>query len=35
MKTSQSAMPEADAYAMLLAGLGIMGVVARRRSRNS
>ncbi|HEY3300703.1 MAG TPA: PEP-CTERM sorting domain-containing protein [Methylophilaceae bacterium] len=26
------AVPEADTYAMLLAGLGIMGVVARRRN---
>ncbi|MBV6321979.1 PEP-CTERM sorting domain-containing protein [Duganella sp. HSC-15S17] len=31
----QSAVPEADTYAMLLAGLGIMGVVARRRGRCS
>lgn len=31
--TLQSAVPEADTYAMLLAGLGLMGVVARRRSR--
>ena len=28
-----SPVPESDAYAMLLAGLGLMGVVARRRSR--
>ncbi|WP_083708127.1 FxDxF family PEP-CTERM protein [Janthinobacterium sp. TND4EL3] len=28
---SASAVPEADAYAMLLAGLGLMGFVARRR----
>jgi MYXO-CTERM domain-containing protein len=27
-----SAVPEADTYAMLLAGLGLLGVVARRRS---
>ncbi|GJI91838.1 MULTISPECIES: FxDxF family PEP-CTERM protein [Duganella] len=26
-----SAVPEADAYAMLLAGLGLVGVIARRR----
>jgi len=31
--TLQSAVPEADTYAMLLAGLGILGVVARRRQR--
>lgn len=30
-----SAVPEADTYAMLLAGLGIMGMVARRRSRKA
>src|SRR5450830_768651 len=30
-----SAVPEADTYAMLLAGLGIMGMVARRRSRQA
>ncbi len=29
-----SPVPESDAYAMLLAGLGLMGVVARRRSRS-
>ncbi len=28
---SVSAVPEADTYAMLLAGLGLLGVVARRR----
>ncbi|HEX8406798.1 MAG TPA: PEP-CTERM sorting domain-containing protein [Duganella sp.] len=26
-----SAVPEADTYAMLLAGMGLMGVIARRR----
>lgn len=30
--TIQIAVPETDTYAMLLAGLGIMGLVARRRS---
>ncbi|MGQ2966543.1 PEP-CTERM sorting domain-containing protein [Methylophilus sp.] len=29
--TSVSAVPEADSYAMLLAGLGLVGLVARRR----
>jgi MYXO-CTERM domain-containing protein len=28
-----SSVPEADTYAMLLAGLGMLGMVARRRSR--
>jgi len=28
-----SAVPEADTYAMLVAGLGMLGMVARRRSR--
>jgi hypothetical protein len=31
---SITAVPEADSYAMLLAGLGLMGVIARRRNRN-
>lgn len=31
LTTSVSAVPEADSYAMLLAGLGVMGLVARRR----
>jgi hypothetical protein len=30
-----SAVPEADTYAMLLAGLGMLGMVARRRSRQA
>lgn len=30
-----SAVPEADTYAMLMAGLGMLGVVARRRSRKA
>lgn len=30
-----TAVPEADSWAMLLAGLGILGVVARRRSQRS
>jgi hypothetical protein len=29
-----SAIPEPETYAMLLAGLGVMGFIARRRSRN-
>ncbi|TXG87701.1 MAG: PEP-CTERM sorting domain-containing protein [Rhodocyclaceae bacterium] len=33
MNAEVSPVPESDAYAMLLAGLGLMGVVARRRSR--
>lgn len=28
-----SAVPEADTYAMLLAGMGVLGVVARRRNK--
>ena len=28
-------LPEPDAYAMLLAGLGVIGLIARRRIRNS
>lgn len=28
-----STIPEADTYAMLLAGLGVVGIVARRRSK--
>jgi hypothetical protein len=32
-KLSVTAVPEPDSYAMLLAGLGLMGLVARRRSR--
>lgn len=30
-----SAVPEADTYAMLMAGLGMLGMVARRRSRKA
>jgi hypothetical protein len=30
-----SAVPEADTYAMLIAGLGMLGMVARRRSRKA
>jgi hypothetical protein len=29
--TAVSAVPEADAYAMLLAGLGLMGFIVNRR----
>ena len=29
-----TAIPEAETYAMLLAGLGLMGFIARRRKRN-
>jgi opacity protein-like surface antigen len=32
---SVSAVPEPETYALLLAGLGLMGTVARRRSRNA
>jgi hypothetical protein len=31
---SVTAVPEPESYAMLLAGLGLMGVIARRRNRN-
>jgi hypothetical protein len=30
---SASAVPEADSYAMMLLGLGVMGFVVRRRSK--
>jgi len=30
---SVSSVPEADSYAMMMLGLGVMGVVARRRSK--
>ena len=33
--TSLTAVPEPETYAMLLAGLGLMGFVARRRRRNA
>ena len=33
--TSVAAVPEPETYAMLLAGLGVIGAVARRRSRIS
>jgi hypothetical protein len=32
---SVTAVPEPETYAMLLAGLGLMGAIARRRSRKS
>lgn len=32
---SVAAVPEPETYALLLAGLGLMGTVARRRSRNA
>jgi hypothetical protein len=32
-KLSVTAVPEPDSYAMLLAGLGLMGAIARRRQR--
>ena len=32
---SVAAVPEPETFAMLLAGLGLMGTVARRRSRNA
>lgn len=31
---SVTAVPEPESYAMLLAGLGLMGAIARRRNRN-
>ena len=31
---SVSAVPEADTYAMMLAGLGLMGAIARRRNKS-
>ena len=33
--TTVSAVPEPESFAMLLAGLGLMGVVARRRSKQA
>lgn len=33
--SSVTAVPEADTYAMLLAGLGLMGAIARRRNKKS
>ena len=30
-----TAVPEPESYAMLLAGLGLMGDIARRRNKNS
>ena len=32
---SVTAVPEPESYAMLLAGLGLMGTIARRRSKNN
>ena len=32
---SVAAVPEPESYALLLAGLGVMGTIARRRSRNA
>jgi hypothetical protein len=32
---SVSAVPEAETYAMLLAGLGVIGLISRRRRQNS
>jgi hypothetical protein len=31
---SVTAVPEPESYAMLLAGLGLMGAIARRRKQN-
>jgi len=32
--TPPTAIPEPETYAMMLAGLGLLGFIARRRSRN-
>jgi hypothetical protein len=32
--TAVTAVPEPESYAMLLAGLGLMGVIARRRNKS-
>jgi hypothetical protein len=31
---SVTAVPEVETYAMMLAGLGLMGTIARRRNKN-
>jgi len=35
MQTITAAVPEPESYAMMLAGLGVMGVIARRRRKTS